>query len=112
MGHQGVFQGNCRLFPRRRDLPNEADSSQVRWLKSAGRWLWYALAGAFALILYKAGTRRGKVAGLKADREDLKASLNADLAGQDKAIDEAKAAHLRAERNEEMRKGERDALLP
>ena len=86
----------------------------MKWLKSAGAWIWYALAGAGALVLYIAGSRRGmvaeKVAGLKREREGIKSALNDDLAGRDKAVSEAEAAHLRAQQNEEMRKGERDAL--
>ena len=86
----------------------------MKWLKSAGSWLWYAIIGGGALLLYMMGSRSGKVRekveALKAQKADLKASLNDDLAGRDKAVSEAEAAHLRAQQNEEMRKGERDAL--
>ena len=87
----------------------------MSWLKKFGSWIWLVLGTLAAALLYLAGSRSGKVgqkiAGLKAEKADLKASIDQDLAGRDEAVKEAEAARTAEIDGEKERKERRDDLI-
>ena len=86
----------------------------MKWFKSFGKWFIWAAAGVGALALYLVGKGRGKVRektqALRAARNDVKASLNDDLAERGQVFQDVEKALRARESAAEKRKGTRDEL--